>query len=376
MHEKKKKIFLVGDCQNVHLQRWIRPLSKKFDVVVFSSSSCVHEECIHSNDIIPGSLNFLGPIRLLTEWFFFRRYVKSSGIDLIHIHYFGGLGVRVGLYAAFFNIHPFVISLWGSDVTLSQKPHVKIFKKYIFERVDAVTAVCNFLSDKAKEITLKIKRLEVIPFGVDLKRFNPERFRSKELVQDKKIMRIGFFKHFEEIYGPKYLVKAFAIIAKKFKNSELFLAGRGSLKYDLERLAGNLGIINKVHFLGFIKDVPEVMSTMDITVIPSLSEGLPVAALESQALGIPVVASRVGGLPEAVKDGETGFLVSPKNEGALVEAINKLISDRNLRIKMGKEGQKFVKERYNWEENVKEVESLYASLFDAFAITQDLIKRY
>jgi len=370
MHENKKKVCLVGDCQNLHLQRWIRPLSKKFDVVVLSSSSCVHNECIHSSDIIPGFLNFL------SEWFFFRRYVKNSGIDLIHIHYFGGLGVRVGLYTAFFNTHPFVISLWGSDVALSQKLHVKFFKKYIFERVDAVTAVCNFLSEKAKEITPKIKRLEVIPFGVDLKSFDPKRFRSKEIARDSKVIKIGFFKHLEEIYGLKYLVRAFAIVAKKFKNSELFLAGRGSLKYDLEKLAQNLGISSKVHFLGFIKNVPEVMSTMDVTVIPSLSEGLPVAALESQALGIPVVASRVGGLPEAVKDGETGLLVSPKNEVVLAEAINKLLSDRKLRIKMGRAGQKFVKERYNWEENVKEVENLYTSLFEDFAMTQDLTKRY
>src|SRR3990172_6409861 len=124
MHENNKKVCLVGDCQNVHLQRWIRPLSKKFDVVIFSSSPCIHEECIHSNDIIPGFLNRGGPIQLLTEWFFFRRYIKNNGINLIHIHYFGWLGVKVGLYAAFFKLRPFVISLWVIDLPFPQKPRV------------------------------------------------------------------------------------------------------------------------------------------------------------------------------------------------------------------------------------------------------------
>jgi len=259
-----------------------------------------------------------------------------------------------------------VISVWGgSEVGIPEERYrlgwiSKNIKRYLLRKADLVTTTSRFLARGVKDLEQRTRRLEVVPFGVDLISFNPELFKPKKKRDG--VLRVGFFKHLHEVYGPNVLLKAFSRVSKKLENAELFVFGEGELKNDLFILARRLDIDNKVHFLGFVRNVPKVMAPMDITVMPSLVESFGVAAVESQALRIPIVASRVGGVPEVILDGETGFLVPPGDEKSLADRMIKLLSDKNLRRKMGVAGRNFVVQEYNWEESTKKMRRFYKSI--------------
>lgn len=370
-----KKICFVGNCQSVHLQRWINYFSSRFDVHVFSPSPCGHKECRHFEDIAPSCWKWLSSIPkvgFFVRAFFFRRYLLNLGVDLVHIHQLGGFEVRVGMILSFFNFRPLIVSTWGSDVVGIQDMRKRYLKKYVLQNADLVTATSKFLANETRNLAPGLKRLEVVPFGIDLKIFDPSRFKIQSRDD---ILRIGFFKHLKPIYGPDYLLRAFKIVSRNFPKAELFLTGNGEMDADLRNLAKKLGIFSKVRFLGFVDNVAEVMAKMDLTVMPSLRESFGVAALESQALEVPVVASQVGGTLEVIRDGETGFLVPPQDKKLLAEAMARLLSDGKLRLRMGIAGRKFVRENYNWENNAKSMGKLYDELIKNYLRNRSGVNR-
>ena len=124
-------------------------------------------------------------------------------------------------------------------------------------------------------------------------------------------------------------------------------------------IISGLNIKDKVIFTGLRKDVPELLNGIDILVMPSLREGLPIVALEAMAKAKPVVATNVGGNPELILDGHTGYLVPPKDHMALAKAIEKLVRDKALARKFGENGYARVKEHFSIEKMVQETEKLY-----------------
>ena len=135
---------------------------------------------------------------------------------------------------------------------------------------------------------------------------------------------------------------------------------------DYRHLAGRLNLESKTRFCGYIEheDIPAFFSGLDIFVMPSISDGesFGVAALEASATGLPVVASRVGGVPEVIDDGVTGFLVERGNVVQLADAICKLIPNAGLRRTMGLAGRKLVESRYDWQDNLEEMQNLYLDM--------------
>lgn len=127
--------------------------------------------------------------------------------------------------------------------------------------------------------------------------------------------------------GVEAFVQAAAIVVSRGVDAVFLQVGGGPLVEALQRLAASLGLHDRMRFLGVRNDVPEILAACDLTVLPSLSEAAGFAAMESLAAGKPVVASRVGGIPELVTDGESGLLVEPANPLALAEAITCLLLD-------------------------------------------------
>ena len=140
------------------------------------------------------------------------------------------------------------------------------------------------------------------------------------------------------------------------------VAGEGEELAVLQEEALNLGIQENVKFLGFREDVPSLLRAMDVFLLPSLSEGLPLSVLEALALQKPVVASDVGGIPEVVEDGITGYLVPPKNPQALADKILLLLRNPQLAAEFGKEGRKSVEQAFSLEHMIQEYQSLYEEL--------------
>jgi len=138
-------------------------------------------------------------------------------------------------------------------------------------------------------------------------------------------------------------------------------AGDGPLRADLEACARRAGLGDRLRLLGFRSDLARIYAALDVVVLPSHSEGMPLAALEAMAAARPVVASQVGGLPEVVVDGETGLLFPPGNRRALVEALGALLADPGRRRRLGLSGRRRYEERFT----LARMADAYAAIYRA-----------
>jgi L-malate glycosyltransferase len=278
--------------------------------------------------------------------------------DILHAHRLTGyayLGAQSGY-------HPYFLSVWGSDVF--DFPYVsplhKQFVKYNLSKADYIFSTSHVMKKQIGSFTKK--PIEVTPFGVDLSIFKPR--PSQDSQSDNPVI-FGTIKTLEKKYGIEYLIRAFKILSEKLpsENIQLFIAGRGSQKTYLEDLVNKLNLNKKVNFAGYLngQEVIKAYKRLDIAVFPSImdSESFGVSAVEAQACGIPVIASNVGGLPEATLPDVSAIIVEPKDINMLVHAMEKLLKCPTLRMKMGEAGRRFVEENYNIKDNFLSVEKRY-----------------
>jgi len=159
--------------------------------------------------------------------------------------------------------------------------------------------------------------------------------------------------------GMNFLLEAIPLLRQTQPDIRLVIAGEGPIHNALARQARQPGIADRVFFLGEQKDVRPLLASLAVFVLPSVAEGLGVAVLEAMAMAKPVVASKVGGLPELVEDGKTGFLVEPQNPSALAEAIARLLQEPELQRRMGEKARLRVEEHFSREQMVIKTETLY-----------------
>ena len=154
-------------------------------------------------------------------------------------------------------------------------------------------------------------------------------------------------------------MEAAGLVLKEFPAVRFLLAGDGSLKERLKRRSEELGIKDRIVFLGWREDVPEILSAVDILALPSLNEAVGRVILEAGCLGVPAVASRTGGVPEIIRDGSTGILVSPGSARELAEGILLLLRDKEKRRAMGQAAKEWVSGEFSAGNMVKQIEGLY-----------------
>ncbi len=310
------------------------------------------------------------PLTGISYAYFISRYAIKNikpKPDLLHAHfsYPDGFGM-IGL-AKKWKV-PFVISALG---TLERKVAYEgsYTSRQIFEAMncaDKVLSVSEDLKNHIVNLGISEDKVSVVPNGVDIEKFKPagkEYARNMlNLPQDKKI--VLFVGALKKIKGVDYLIEA----AKSFldTNISLYMVGRDDgMKKSLEKRAHELKIDNHIKFTGPVnhEDIPLWLSASDILVLPSLSEGRPNVILEAFACEVPVVATNVGGVPELMINGETGYIVPAKNQMELSEKVNKLLVDRNIRIKMGKFGRMTIIQRgLTWETHAKKTIKIYSKL--------------
>jgi len=307
---------------------------------------------------------FKGPWIVRTT-FALKSLLKEIKPDILHMHCLDPLVAPVLL-----RFRPFVVSVWGADIVgvtglAADHWRYKFLKKVVLRNADAVIALSRFLAIATVQYGgLSPEKVLTHYWGVDL-----EQFKRKEPIEGSTkndTIVLGFVKHLLPKYGPEYFIRAVAKVRSQYAHIKALMIGDGPLRAELESLAMALGIQDIITFIGGVPHdaVPSYMSQIDIFIMPSVyeSETFGVAAAEAQAMGIPVVATRVGGIPEAVADGLTGLLVPPRDEGAIADAVIRLIEDRPLRESMSKAGPPFVAQHFDWEKNVGAVEQLYYSL--------------
>jgi glycosyltransferase involved in cell wall biosynthesis len=192
----------------------------------------------------------------------------------------------------------------------------------------------------------------VIYPGIDPRAFAIARKRHAGVV-------IGTACRLELIKGLSYLLQAAAPLVSQFPDLRLEIAGEGSLRSKLEAEGRKLGISGSVSFSGWQEDLAQVMAGWDIFALPSLDEGFGFAALEAMAAGLPVVATNVGGLPELVVDGQTGWLVPARDSGMLADCVRRLIADVEMREAMGAAGRQRAQKDFPLSRMVEQIVAVY-----------------
>lgn len=299
----------------------------------------------------------------------FAKDMKSRQIQIIHSYSF---------YAHVFAI-PFarlggvpVIAASIRDMGPYLTPMKKRVQKWVCGLADSIVANSDAVRQWLISQGYDPAKITVIRNGVDLTKFAGK--RDGRLRQELGIAPdsplVAVLSRLNEVKGIDYFLEAAALVARRFDNARFLVIGDAHNEYDcayrrdLERYAAWLGIGDRVIFTGFRLDVPEVLSEVAVSVLPSHSEGLPNAALESMAAGVPVTATNVGGSPEAVVDGVTGFLVPPRDPAALAEAICRLLGNRQMALSFGEAGRRRVEEHFSIKRMVRETEELYLRLLE------------
>lgn len=158
------------------------------------------------------------------------------------------------------------------------------------------------------------------------------------------------------------LLRAVALVVRQDPDFRLEIAGDGPCMPSLRQSAASLGLDEYVRFLGQVRDVPALLARAGMFVLSSLSEGISLTLLEAMASGLPIVATRVGGNPEVVRDGETGLLVPPENPDALAKTLLRLRGDRDTCVRFGAAGRRRIEARFDIRRMVAEYELLYLRL--------------
>ena len=298
----------------------------------------------------------------------FDEIVKSYMPTVIHAHWALPEGFSAIKLAKRYSI-PVIVNLRGSDIHtlpyLSKRLHVMTSE--VLTQADSLVAVSNSLRKQAKDQFNLTQPIKVVYNGCDVKQFQQNwcsrgEIRNRFGISDRHILLL-YVGSILPAKGMRELVEVIGTILLRRKDVRLMLIGIGKYQKRMKELVHQAGLSEYVHFVGSVKHekISDWLSAGDIFVFPSYKEGLPNAVLEAMACELPVVATKVGGIPEAVREGKTGYLVAPKDVAGLVEAIEKLIRDPDYAQKMGKNGRQRVLDEFSWDQHTEKMMALYRS---------------
>lgn len=297
-------------------------------------------------------------------------FIKKEGFDIVHTHT-SKAGI-LGRWAA---------KLAGTKIIV-HTPHGHIFYGYfswfktkLFIYLERLTALITdriiTLTYRGKEEHLKYRiarpdKFVPIYSGIEVEKFT--NFKV-DIIKEKERLNIppdtpviGTVSRLEPIKGIQYLISCLPDIVKVFPALKVFIVGDGSQRETLEHYVKNLNLSESVIFKGECEDIRQILSIFGIFILPSLNEGMGRCLLEAQALGVPVVATKVGGIPEVVKDGLTGTLVPARNPKVMAEAIINLLKNRTLREDMSRQAKGWIGNKFSAEDMVLKITGLYEEL--------------
>jgi N-acetyl-alpha-D-glucosaminyl L-malate synthase BshA len=274
----------------------------------------------------------------------------NENLDLLHVHYAIPHSISAILARESIKDHrrlPVITTLHGTDITLvgADRSYLPI-TKYALEQSDGVTAISNYLKQATIE-HFSFDRIEVIPNFVSPDEYKPKiDCDLRELLTPDGSPVLVHVSNFRPVKRPVDCVEIFARVLKKTK-ARLVMVGDGSERTNCIHRARCLGIEDQCKFVGKQPNIVDYLCASDVLLLPSEQESFGLAALEAMACELPVIASRVGGLPEVVDDGETGFLSPVGDIEKMADDVVRLVSDRKFRRQMGRAARASAIERYS-----------------------------
>src|SRR4051812_2328047 len=350
-----------------HLLSLVENLDKlKFEPVVLSFTEGPMIERLQEMKIPVHVIHTTRPFDI-TRWNTVKKFIAEQRVDLVHAH-----GTRANsnvLWAAKSLRIPLVYTVHGWSFHPDQNSFVRRMRimgeKFLTSRSDINISVSASNQQTGKDYMPSFQSV-VINNGIDLNKFNPDKSYKdirKELGIPADKLLVLFIARFTLHKQPLSLIRAFASAVSSIPHMHLLMAGDGDQKDEAIKLIKELKLEKNITLSSFRQDVPDVLATADLFVLPSLWEGLPIGLLEAMAMGKAIIASKVDGTSEIIRHKQNGWMVEtadliPNLTKTLIEAA----SDKNARIEMGKHAMQTVSERFNASDMTIKIEKIYSEL--------------
>ncbi len=362
-------MFAIGgtERQFLHLTRNLN--REKFDVQV----GCLARKGEMLKDLVPlnvpiaeyGVKTFYSTSMMRWQWRF-ARDLRRDGVRVVHAY---------GFYPNIFSILPAriagcvtIASVRDTGVFTDQIRLKEMLQKTACRIADRVIVNSHAVKNWLVSLGVAESHITIIPNGVVIpsqRSANHDFSIRRHFGIAADVPLVVLISRLNPKKGIEYFLEAARDVRVRFPNARFLIAGDslfdGTYRPRLERLSEQLGVSDRVIFAGERNDVPAILQEADLCVLPSLTEGLPNSLLEAMSARLPVVATNVGGIPEIVREGETGFLVPCRDPQALSTAMIKLIESPGLARQFGEAGYERVKTHFSLESTVRQTEELYLS---------------
>jgi glycosyltransferase involved in cell wall biosynthesis len=353
--------FMVGGAEEMVLNL-VRHLPERFEPML----CCIHQagpigEEIRSTGTPVAVLGLNPGVRRPFDVAGIRRYLRETQPQIVHT--FLLTASLYGRLAAILERVPVVI---GTEVNIYQRKqrHHVLAERLLMRGTARVIASAESVKDfYVKQVHADPAKVDVIYNAVDMDQLETSMSReemraSLGLAPDAKVA--GVIARLTEQKGHRFLFEALQRPA--LADVHVIVVGDGDLRDALVQAAAARGLAGRVHFLGARRDLGNLISAMDVFVLPSLWEGLPLSLVLAMGAGVPVVSTAVAGIPEVVQDGQTGLLVPPANAPALGDALERLFGNADLRVRIGRCAKAAVLPRFGVAGYVSVVTALYDRL--------------
>jgi len=264
---------------------------------------------------------------------------------------------------------PYFISIYASEILDDQrtwrrrlKGYLKKWRQAAFNKAKGLFPISRYTARILLDFGIPEDKIHVITCGVDPQRFRPAK-SPKPRKGPKKMLTVA---RLDLHKGHDRILEALAILKDQGLTPRYLIAGAGEEEFRLRRMSQKLGLTEQVIFAGFIAEnqLPKVYAGADIFIMASreipgrldLIEGFGISFLEASASGLPLIAGRSGGVPDAVRDGETGILVNPDDPREIAEALKRLLDDHDLASRLGNEGRRWTLTQMSWERVAERLE--------------------
>jgi glycosyltransferase involved in cell wall biosynthesis len=332
------------------------------------------DDLIHSKGVkplvIPEMVREISPIKdLIASWKLYR-LMKIEKPEIVHTH--SSKAGTLGRLAAKIAGVPLIIHTFHGHVFKGYFGNLKSKIFIIVERLLAlittkIITVCpaqrkeilNFKIANSNKIIFIYLGLELTPF-LSCNHYKGE-LRKELGIQDSSPV-VGVVARLVRVKGIDYFLRAVKEVSKHKPRVKFLIVGDGELRFELENLVRKLGIEENVLFLGFRRDLVKIYADLDLVVLSSLNEGLPVSIIEAMASGKPVIATDVGGVKNLIQNEINGILIPPEDVNSLAKAMVYLLENPGLRTKMGQISKEKAYPFFNYTRLIKDVNVLYGTL--------------
>lgn len=301
--------------------------------------------------------------------------IKEQRIDIVHSQgaradFFARLSAKLARVPVVISTVPMPVD--GFDVNPIKKFIYIVLNKFSERFVDKFIVVSEALKDVMIERhKVDPQKVAMIYNGIEINEYRIDEAEKvihgklglmEEIGLKSDVPVIGVIGRLVWQKGFEYFIEAIPGVLNKFKDAKFLVVGEGLLEEELKAVSKKLKIDDKISFTGFRRDIKEILATIDIFVIPSLLEGLPMILLEAMGMGKPIVATDIDGIKEVLENGKTGLLVPPRDTVALTDAIVNLLIYRDQAHQMGINARRVVEEKFGVDIMVEKVEDVYEDL--------------